>query len=68
MLTTRSNHSCSLVEGVNGKIKPYLVFDYNKAKKNVDMSDQIGAYYSTLKKTIKWYRKVILELICLPLL
>jgi hypothetical protein len=64
MLTTRRNHSCSLVEGVNGQIKPDCVFDYNKAKKGVDISDQIGAYYSVLRKTIKWYRKVILELIC----
>jgi hypothetical protein len=64
MLTTRRNHSCSLVEGVNGQIKSDCVFDYNKAKKGVDISEQIGAYYSVLRKTIKWYRKVILELMC----
>ena len=64
MLTTSKNHQCKLVQGTNGKVKPDAVFDYNMAKKGVDLSDQLSAYYSCLRKTIKWYRKVIIQLIC----
>jgi hypothetical protein len=32
--------------------------------KGVDISEQIGSYNSSLRKTVKWYRKVVLELIC----
>ncbi|XP_043262435.1 uncharacterized protein LOC122403145 [Colletes gigas] len=64
MLTTSKNHRCKLVQGRNGKVKPDDVFDYNIAKKGVDLSDQISGYYSCLRKTIKWYRKVLIQLIC----
>lgn len=64
MLTTSKNHRCKFVAGTNGKVKPDAVFDYNIAKKGVDLSDQLSGYYSCLRKTIKWYRKVIIQLIC----
>lgn len=64
MLTTSKNHQCKFVQGKNGKVKPDAVFDYNIAKKGVDLSDQLPTYYSCLRKTIKWYRKVIIQLIC----
>ncbi|KAL6421381.1 hypothetical protein ACFW04_011926 [Cataglyphis niger] len=64
MLTTSKNHRCKFVQGTNGKVKPDAVFDYNIAKKGVDLSDQLSGYYSCLRKTIKWYRKVIIQLIC----
>lgn len=43
-------------------IKPAAVLAYNKAKKGVDMSDQMSSYYTSLRKTIKWYRKVFCEI------
>lgn len=43
--------------------KPDCVISYNNAKKGVDLSDQLASYYSSLRKTIKWYRKVVMELI-----
>lgn len=57
MLTTSKNHLCKFVQGTNGPVKPDAVFDYNIAKKGVDLSDQLSAYYSCLRKTIKWYKK-----------
>jgi hypothetical protein len=35
--------------------------------KGVDISEQIGSYNSSLRETVKWYRKVVLELICFTL-
>ena len=72
MLTTCKYHKCSLMEVSTRRRKsvqkPDCVLSYNKAKKGVDLSDQMSAYYSSLRKTIKWYRKIILELICSTIL
>ncbi|KAF9406815.1 hypothetical protein HW555_012954 [Spodoptera exigua] len=44
-------------------IKPKIVVDYNNAKSSVDLSDQMIAYSTPLRKTIKWYRKLAVELL-----
>jgi hypothetical protein len=67
MLTTREDHTCKIVQGPKEKLKPDLIFDYNNIKKGVDISDQLGSYYTVLRKTIKWYRKIVLELVCTTL-
>lgn len=43
--------------------KPQIILDYNKAKGAVDLSDQMTAYQSPLRKSIKWYKKVAFDLI-----
>lgn len=43
--------------------KPSAIVDYNNAKAFVDMSDQMTAYSNSLRKSVKWYRKVAFELI-----
>lgn len=43
--------------------KPKSVLDYNKAKKGVDLSDQMAAYYTPIRKQKNWYRKIALELL-----
>ena len=43
--------------------KPEAIFDYNKAKQGVDVSDKLASYFSPLKKTIRWYHKVVFELL-----
>lgn len=43
--------------------KPISVIDYNKYMKGVDRADQYLSYYSLLRKTIKWPKKVVLWLI-----
>ncbi|CAG4955706.1 unnamed protein product [Parnassius apollo] len=50
---------------VRGKAvqKPAMVIDYNKCKASVDMSDQMTAYSTPLRKTVKWYRKLAIELL-----
>ena len=44
-------------------VKPESVIEYNKAKKGVDVADQLSSYYSPLRKSRKWYRKLALEMI-----
>ncbi|KAJ8911175.1 hypothetical protein NQ315_011176 [Exocentrus adspersus] len=41
--------------------KPIAVIEYNKAKKGVDISDQMSSYYTSIRKSIKWYKKVFLK-------
>ncbi|KAK9680319.1 Transposase IS4 [Popillia japonica] len=43
--------------------KLIAVLDYNKGKSGIDLSDQMGSYVSTLRKGVKWYRKLVLELL-----
>ncbi|CAH2006536.1 unnamed protein product [Acanthoscelides obtectus] len=44
------------------KSKPLAIIDYNKGKSSIDLSDQMASYNSALRKTIKWYRKLAIEL------
>jgi len=48
--------------------KPYAVVQYNKFLKGVDRADQYLSYYSVLRKTVKWSKKVILYLLNCALL
>nr|CAI5831344.1 unnamed protein product [Callosobruchus analis] len=41
--------------------KPDVVADYSTCKAFIDLSDQMKAYSSALRKGIKWYRKVAVE-------
>lgn len=42
--------------------KPAIVIDYNKAKGAVDLADQMAAYQTPLRKTVKWYKKLAFDL------
>ena len=43
--------------------KPYAVIQYNKFMKGIDRADQYLSFYSVLRKTIKWLKKVVLYLL-----
>lgn len=43
--------------------EPAIVVDYNKAKGAVDLADQISAYQTPLRKSMKWYKKMAMDLI-----
>jgi len=48
----------------NMEIKnPYAIVQYNKFINEVDRADQNLSYYSVLKKTVKWSKKVVLYLL-----
>jgi hypothetical protein len=69
MISTEVHHDSKLIN--TGKrnrkneaiMKPRCVLDYNSVKKGVDYSDQMSSYYTTLRKSLKWYKKVALELL-----
>ncbi|KAJ8936254.1 hypothetical protein NQ314_012441, partial [Rhamnusium bicolor] len=67
MISSVPNHTDQLVAtGTKNKgndvAKPPAVIAYNKAKKGVDISDQMSFYYTTLRKSLKWYKKVEFEI------
>ena len=37
---------------------------YNKSKQGIDISDQMSSYHTALRKSIRWYHKVAIELLC----
>ena len=39
------------------------VQDYKSAKKDIDLSDQMSAYHTPLKKSHKWYKKIAFEML-----
>jgi len=43
--------------------KPYTVAQYNKIMKGIEWADQYLNYYSVLRKTVKWSKKVVLYLL-----
>jgi len=42
---------------------PYAVVQYNKFMQGIDRADQCLSYYSVLRKTVKWSKKVVLYLL-----
>lgn len=64
MLSTK--HSAEMVEVRKKNYvcdKPVIVVDYNKGKCGVDVSDQMIAYSTPHRRTLKWYIKLALELL-----
>jgi len=65
MISTKHGNSMNEVQMKRGKkIKPNVIIDYNRGKGLIDVSDQIGAYHTCLRKGVKWYRKVAFDIIC----
>ncbi|KAJ8959751.1 hypothetical protein NQ314_006180 [Rhamnusium bicolor] len=59
---TAASDKCNNKRGVE-KEKPICVIDYNQNMSGVDRSDQMISYYTTPRKTIRWYLKVFFHLI-----
>jgi hypothetical protein len=62
VLTISNMHKVDMVEVTNRhgqkKLKPNIIRDYNKGMSGIDRSDQMLSYYSALRKTIRWYKKI----------
>ena len=44
-------------------LRPEAIMYYKVCKQEIDLSDQLSSYYNCLRKTIKWYHKVAIELL-----
>ncbi|KAJ8951041.1 hypothetical protein NQ314_007741 [Rhamnusium bicolor] len=47
----------------NESEKPLAIIDYNKHKSYIDLSDQMNAYSTSLRRGVKWYSKLAIELL-----
>lgn len=64
MLSTKHTAEMTITQKRNcSKEKPKMVVEYNLGKSLVDLSDQMVAYSSPLRRTIKWYKKLAIELL-----
>ena len=43
--------------------KPTVILDYKQVKGGIDLSDQMIAYFSPARKSVKGFRKVLMECI-----
>lgn len=63
-LTTRAVPEMVEVITKRGPVsKPSAIVDYNTAKGFIDISDQRASYSSPVRRSIKWYRKILIELL-----
>lgn len=62
MLSTKHNSEMISIDH-HGKCieKPKVVIDYNLDKSPIDLSDQLSSYSNPLRRSIKWYKKVVLD-------
>lgn len=69
MISTAHSAKCTTHVSKRGTQceKPVAVIDYNKFMSGVDRCDQMVSYYTTPRKTIRWYLKVFFHMldICL---
>ncbi|XP_012634083.1 zinc finger MYM-type protein 2 isoform X3 [Microcebus murinus] len=64
MLSTMHGEDTKVVETRKGVVeKPHMIVDYNNSKAFVDLSDQLKSYSCSLRRGIKWFRKLAIELI-----
>ncbi|CAH1989935.1 unnamed protein product [Acanthoscelides obtectus] len=64
MITTKFDDEMVTIQKARGDVvKPNNVIEYNKYKSFIEISDQMKNYNSPLRKGIKWYRKLSMELL-----
>ncbi|KAJ8969806.1 hypothetical protein NQ314_001563 [Rhamnusium bicolor] len=47
---------CGKKRNGDDKLKPSAVVQYNMDKQGVDISDQLSSYYTSLRKSLTWYK------------
>ena len=66
MVTTRASAATTTVSSRSTRtptVKPAVVDNYNHHMNGVDLADQHAVYYSFIRKTVKWWRKVVFWLV-----
>jgi hypothetical protein len=67
MLSTRHRMTATNVPvrtkfGIQDKMKPDVIIDYNNNKTGVDHSDQLMSYYPFDRRQVKWWKKVFFHM------
>lgn len=63
-LSTKHGDEMVEVKTKRGMVnKPMAIAEYNEGKGHIDISDQMSAYNSSLRKSLRWYKKIAVELI-----
>ena len=63
LLAANAPSTSNTTPSTRSKLKPKAVIEYNKDKAGINLSDEMSAYASVLRKGIKWYRKLAFELL-----
>ena len=67
MLSTNSSAAIITIPlrraSAEAKVKPVVVHTYNQHMNGVDIADKHSTYYSFLRKTVKWWRKLFFWLL-----
>ena len=66
VLTLSTKHDDTMVTVSRRRatvLKPAMVVYYNHNKQGIDVSDQMTSYHSCLRRSIRWYHKVIVEIL-----
>ncbi|KAI4463228.1 piggybac transposable element-derived protein 4 [Holotrichia oblita] len=56
-----SNTTTTRKRSKKNRQKPIAIIAYNKGKAGINLSDQMSSYATTLRKSVKWYRKLGIE-------
>ncbi|XP_017765503.1 PREDICTED: uncharacterized protein LOC108554671 [Eufriesea mexicana] len=56
-------HAASTSQHLSEKLKPLAVLAYDKRKCGINYSDQMVSYASRMRKGLKWYRKLGIQLL-----
>ena len=62
-MQTTADNTFSARRQRRAREKPLAILAYNKGKSGIDKSDQMASYATSLRKGVKWYRKLGIELI-----
>ena len=46
----------------NRLLKPQIIFEYSKNMSGVDLSDQYMAFHMSMRKSMKWWRKLFFHI------
>lgn len=61
LLSTKHSNETVTVQKRGNIRKTKVIVNYNEGKSSVDISDQMAAYCSPLRKSLKWYKKLYLN-------
>lgn len=63
MISTCHADEQTMCTGRNQRLKPNMILEYNDRKKGIDLSDELASYYSPIRKTLTWYKKVAVDVL-----